>query len=364
MKPGILKILLFILVLPYSLVIRTRNILFNLNILKSHKFKTPTISVGNLSVGGTGKTPHIEYLIKELQKDFNVAVLSRGYLRKTRGFLIATPNSSALDIGDEPAQIKLKFPKLIVAVDSNRVRGINKLTEAYPEIDVILLDDAYQHRWVDAGVSILLSDFNKPFYKDYLLPAGRLREHRYNSRRADIILITRSPREMSAIDRRIMLGEVAIKSHQRLYFSSVIYKEPYPLFDNDFKPLCLSKIIDSKRNILLVTGIADPGEMYSYLNTYSKEIIHLRYPDHYFYKNKDIKKILEEFSKMPEGESCIITTEKDAERLKEQQNIGTLPKESIFVLPIGTTFLNNDTDEFNNFISDYVRKTKSNSIIS
>jgi len=364
MKPGILRMLLLVFALPYGLVIRFRNLLFNIGILKSHKFKVPVISVGNLAVGGTGKTPHIEYLISALAKDFKVAVLSRGYMRKTSGFHIASPDSTSREIGDEPAQVKRKFPEIIVAVDADRLRGINLLMEACPDIDVILLDDAFQHRYVDPGVSIMLSDYSKPFHKDFLLPAGRLREHRYNSRRADIILITRSPLDISAIDRRIMVEDIAIRSNQNLYFTSITYKEPYPLFEDGAEPLCLSEIMETKRNILLLTGIADPSQIYKYLSIYAEKIIHLSYSDHHYYSEKDLRKIVDEFNRMPEGKTCIITTEKDAERLKELQTIASLPKESTFVLPIGTTFLNNDAEEFNNFISNYVRKTKSNNIIS
>ncbi|MDX2413605.1 MAG: tetraacyldisaccharide 4'-kinase [Bacteroidales bacterium] len=359
-----LKIFLLIFALPYGLAIRIRNFLFNVGVLKSRKFKVPVISVGNLSVGGTGKTPHIEYLVTELKKDFKVAVLSRGYKRKTRGYILATNNSTALEIGDESAQIKLKFPDIIVAVDADRVGGIKRLCKDIPDIDVILLDDAFQHRYVEAGISILLSDYNKPFFKDYLLPAGRLREHRYNSKRADYILITRSPINMSAIERRVMVGEIDLGSHQTLYFTSVIYKEPYPLFDKSAEPVCLSEIVETKRNILLVTGIADPSHLYNYLSIYSEKIIHLSYPDHHFYNEKDIQKIIDEYQKLPKGKRCIITSEKDAERLKEKHDLASFPKESTFVQPIGTTFLNNDSEEFNKFISDYVRKTKSNSSIS
>lgn len=364
MVKGIFKVLVFPISMLYGLVVRIRNILFNTGVIKSHKFRFPILSVGNLAVGGTGKTPHIEYLIQTLRKEFKIAVLSRGYKRKTSGFIIAGNLSSASEIGDEPAQIKRKFPELVVAVDADRTNGINRLLLEKPDLDLILLDDAFQHRKVEPGLSILLSDYSNLFTKDYLMPSGRLREHRSNAKRSDFILITRSPLDLSAIDRRIMVNNIPLRSHQHLYFTSVVYKEPLPFSSDTKEPLCLSKIAESNRSILLITGIADPQPIYSYLNVFSKNIVHMSYPDHHFFTVKDIDNITDEYNKLPVDNRCVITTEKDAERLKEFNNIASRFDKNVYVLPIGINFLNNDAQEFNNFINSYVRKTKSNNSIS
>ena len=364
MVKGIYKYLLFPLTLLYGFVIRVRNFMYNTGLLKGHNLNFPVISVGNLAVGGTGKTPHIEYLVELLKKDFKVAVLSRGYKRKTKGFILARTNSSASEIGDEPAQIKNKYPEIVVAVDANRLNGIDKLRSECPDLDVILLDDAFQHRKIIPGTSILLTDFSNPFTKDYLMPSGSLREHRKNMRRADFILITRSPLQLSAIDRRLMVNNMPLQSHQNLYFTSVIYKEPIPFNQEIDEPLCLNKIAESNRSILLISGIADPNPLYTYLSLYSKNIVHLSFPDHHSYSSKDLDRIKEAYSTLPEDNRCVITTEKDAERLKEFNNIASHFDRNLYVLPIGIRFLNDDAKEFNNFITSYVRKTKTNSVIS
>ncbi|MEE4115814.1 MAG: tetraacyldisaccharide 4'-kinase [Marinilabiliaceae bacterium] len=364
MVKGIFKYLLFPLTLLYGFVIRIRNFMYDTGLFKVHKLNFPVISVGNLAVGGTGKTPHIEYLAELLKKEFKVAVLSRGYKRKTRGFIIAGDNPTAALIGDEAAQVKKKFPGLIVAVDANRLNGINRLRSEYPDLDVILLDDAYQHRKINAGINILLTAYPNPFTKDFLMPSGRLREHRKNMRRADIILVSRSPLQLSAIDRRVMVSNIKLKSYQNLYFTSVLYKEPIPFNQDIDRPLCLSEIAKSNRSILLISGIADPGPLYSYLSIYSKNIVHLSFRDHHFFTAKDLEKIIKAYSGLPEDSRCVITTEKDAERLKEIDNIASYFDRNLYILPIGLSFLNDDTKEFNNLITSYVRKTKTNKLLS
>lgn len=364
MLRGPFKILLFPFTLIFGMIVRIKNYLYNRNILKSVSFDIPIICVGNLTVGGTGKTPHVEYLAALLSKRFRVAVLSRGYKRKTSGFVLANEGSSASEIGDEPAQLKNKFPELIVAVDANRVAGVRKIIDRHPETDVIILDDAYQHRKISPGKSILLSDYNNRFTSDFLMPYGKLREHRKNSRRANYILISRSPLDISAIDRRIIVGEIAPLSHQHLYFTSVVYKEPLPFFDDTPEPLCLSKISETNRNILLVTGIAAPENFYKYLSIYSNRIIHLKFPDHHSFTLNDLSKINSAYSSLDSGNRCLITTEKDAVRLKEIPNIADFIDKGTYYIPIGISFLNDDGEEFDNYISDYVKTNQSNSIIS
>ena len=227
----ILKIFLYPLSLLYGLITGIRNFLYDTGILSTVEFNFPVICVGNITVGGTGKTPHTEYLAGLLRENFKVATLSRGYKRKTRDFRIASSSSLVSDIGDEPLQIFRKFPDILVTVDRNRVHGVNRILQGYPETEVIILDDAFQHRRITPGFSILLSDFERLIVRDHMLPYGNLRENKGNMRRADIILITKSPENISPIQRRLIVKEVNKSPYQNLYFTSFIYKPPVPVFE-------------------------------------------------------------------------------------------------------------------------------------
>lgn len=221
----VLKIILWPLSVLYGIGVSIRNRLFNLGILKTQEFDIPIICVGNITVGGTGKTPHTESLINELKNDYRVACLSRGYKRKTSGFVLATANSTANDIGDEPMQIKAKFPEITVAVDANRVRGIKKLMQLPEKPEVIILDDGFQHRYVKADINIMLIDYNRPIYEDHLLPLGRLRESIHAKDRANYIIVTKCPQNISPIEKRIILKHLNLKAYQQLLFSSMKYGE-------------------------------------------------------------------------------------------------------------------------------------------
>ncbi|MCD4769022.1 MAG: tetraacyldisaccharide 4'-kinase, partial [Bacteroidales bacterium] len=333
-------------------------------LLKSVEFDVPVISVGNITVGGTGKTPHVEYLISILKDDFRVAVLSRGYKRKSKGFILAGDNSGSLELGDEPAQIKSKFPEIIVAVSSNRVYGIRSILKTHPGIDVIILDDAFQHRSVTPGINILLTDFNRLMTRDYLLPMGRLREHKYNRRRADYIIVTKSPSQISPLDRRLIVNEIPPASHQYLYFTTINYLEPKNIFNPEAVRLTMDNILNEGYHVLLVTGIAFARPVKEHLNKFSSHIKHLSYNDHHWFGEKDLDLFEEVYNSMPRENRCIITTEKDAARLKEITNIAQRFDNNVFYLPIVISFLNDDTDAFNHFIVDYVRKNKPNRILS
>ncbi len=224
------NILLYPVSLIYGFITGFRNFLYNYGILSTTVFPVPVICVGNITVGGTGKTPHTEYLIELLEKNFKIAVLSRGYKRKTRDFRIASLSSTVSEIGDEPLQIFRKFPRTLVAVDRKRVNGVRKILELSPETDLIILDDGFQHRRLTPGFSILLSDFERPIIKDHMLPYGDLREHRSNMRRADIILITKCPESLSAIQRRLFVKEIGKAPYQNLYFTSLAYNAPLACF--------------------------------------------------------------------------------------------------------------------------------------
>lgn len=327
--------------------------------LKSREFEIPVITVGNITTGGTGKTPHVELLIKILTENYRTATLSRGYKRKTKGFLMATENSTVFDIGDEPKQIKQKFKNNLMIVDENRVRAINRIIEGETneEVDVIILDDAYQHRYVQPGISILLIDYYRPITKDYLLPVGNLRERAWRKKRANIIIVTKSPVNMKPIDRRIMEKELNIFPYQKLFFTSFKYNEPKPVFENrKFKGL--TKNI----NVLLVTGIAMPFPLLQHLSNYTENVEHLKFPDHYNYKESDIDLICSSFNKMPLSDNIIITTEKDAMRMQDCKFSEKLKNLPLFYIPIEVAFLEEEGEKyFKKLIIDYVRKNKRNS---
>jgi len=357
----ILSPILFPLSLLYGLIIYIRNRLYDYNILKSNQFNISLISVGNITVGGTGKTPHIEYLTDLLKSEFNVATLSRGYKRKTKGFVLATKESTAREIGDEPRQIKQKFPEITVAVDADRTNGINKLTEQNKDLDVILLDDAYQHRKVDANLAILLIDYSKPINKDFILPFGNLREQAFEKKRANIIIITKSPKDLKPIDKRVIFNKLDPYPFQHVFFTSFDYGNLSPVF-NSKKTISISDFNDNE--VLLVTGIANPKPLKEYIvENISKNIEVLEYSDHYDFKESDFKNIGQKFELIKSENKIIITTEKDAMRLQKFSNIADNLRNKFFYIPIQVKFLNNRTDNFNQQIIDYVRKNKEHSFL-
>jgi tetraacyldisaccharide 4'-kinase len=359
------NIFLYPISLIYGLITGFRNFLYNTGIFQSVEFHSPVICVGNITVGGTGKTPHTEYLIELLRKTFKVATLSRGYKRKTRNFRIASSLSHVSEIGDEPLQMFRKFHDILVTVDRNRVHGVKKILQGYPETEVIILDDGFQHRRITPGFSILLSDFERLFVRDHLLPYGNLRESKENMRRADIILITKSPENISPIQRRLIVKEVNKAPYQNLYFTSLIYQNPLPVFDNktDNKAhLELSQCKDC--GIVLITGIANPIPLKEYLQRITGEIIHLSFPDHYDFNETDIIRISSAYKALKSPVKYLFTTEKDAVRLCEFANIADPIRSALFYIPVGIHFLNDDKDEFDNIIVEYVRKNKRNNRIS
>jgi tetraacyldisaccharide 4'-kinase len=287
-----------------------------------------------------------------------VAVLSRGYKRKSRGFIIAEDTPDPKIIGDEPAQIKRKYPDVIVAVDERRRRGIEKLLKLNPSPDVILLDDAYQHRYVKAGLSILLDDFSKPMDQDFLLPFGRLREPVSEKKRANIILVTRSPVSLKAIDMRMRAKHAMLDNFQHLYYTSMTASEVKGVFSGDF-----NLFRNSKPEILLVTGIANPRSVKPFARKISTRIKELSYPDHHAYSEKDLDRIISELTKMDPLNSILLTTEKDAVKLEEYEARLQAYADRIFSVGISVKFLNNDENNFNNQIISYVRSNKRNSIL-
>lgn len=359
------SIFLYPLSIIYGLITGIRNFLYNAKLLTSFEFKLPVICVGNITIGGTGKTPHTEYIISLLKENFRLVILSRGYKRKTCGFQIATTSSLVSDIGDEPLQIYRKFPDITVAVDKNRVHGVNTILEKRPETEVIILDDGFQHRKIKPGFSILLSDFDRLMVRDYLLPYGNLRESTDNIRRADIILITKSPENLSAIQRRIVVKEINKAPYQNLFFTSLKYFEPVPLFENISPENVFSDESHRKEmKIILVTGIANPKPLKEYIQNNFGGIVHLDFRDHHKFTSLDIEMICSTWDKDKSPLKYVLTTEKDAVRLREFTNIAEPYRSSFYYVPVGIFFLNDDKDEFDKLIINYVRKNKRNNRVS
>ena len=344
----------------YGLGVRFRNTLFEIGFLKSKAFAMPIISVGNITVGGTGKTPHVEYLIRLLQDHSRVAVLSRGYKRKSHGFQIADESSTARTIGDEPFQMKQKFPKTIVAVDKDRVHGIEALNQQYQDLDVILLDDAFQHRYVKPGINILLVDYHRLIIYDTLLPAGRLREPLTGKNRADIVIITKCPKKLKPMEYRVITKAMDLYPYQQIFFTTLEYGELTPVFEKEGLQLSLEKLKD--HHVLLLTGIASPRQMEEDLTPTVKKLSMLSFPDHHAFSQKDFEQISSEFASLP-SPKCIITTEKDAARIIGLKGLSNEIKKNIYILPVRIKFMLNQGEKFNENIIGYVRKNSRNSIL-
>ncbi|PJA09503.1 MAG: tetraacyldisaccharide 4'-kinase [Flavobacteriales bacterium CG_4_10_14_0_2_um_filter_32_8] len=353
----ILNILLFPFSLFYGSIVYFRNKLYDWNILTAKEFNFPVISVGNLAMGGVGKTPHVEYLINLLKNDFRVATLSRGYKRTTSGFYLADNHSTSIDLGDEPLQFKNKFENLIVAVDEKRVSGINKLKELHPEINVILLDDAYQHRSVTPGINILVTDFSNLYINDTIVPSGRLREWAFGSKRADIIIVSKTSAVLSPIDKRRIKESLNPEDYQKIYFSYLKYGEITP-FTEAAKNL--TDTIGNNFSILLLTGIAKAGLLFYKLYHEFNIVEHFKFADHHNYTESDVIIIKERFKNLFGNNKIIITTEKDIMRLSLPKIKDLIQDIPIFYIPIEICFHGNDKVEFDEQILKYVKANSRN----
>lgn len=322
----------------YGLVVGIRNLMFDYGVLKSKKFQLPVICVGNLTVGGTGKTPHTEYLVRLLSKQYQVAVLSRGYKRKSKGFVLATKDTPMTEIGDEPYQMKHKFPNIHMAVDKDRCHGIEQLMKDHvkPSTDVVILDDAFQHRYVQAGINILLMDYHRLIYFDKLLPSGRLREQLSGRLRADIVIVTKCPRYLTPMDCRGIERSLDLGNWQHLFFTTYRYPK---------------SIKDVGDNPLLVTGIASPEQMEYDLSKLIPKFEMMSFPDHHPFSPQDIEDI-----RSKAAGRTILTTEKDATRLHGLKNLK--------VIPIEVEFLDEKAKEFDQIIQNYVLKNSHNNILN
>lgn len=330
--------------LGYNLATATRNAFYNLGIFKSTKFSTPVINVGNLSVGGSGKSPMVMYLAGLLSKYYRTGVLSRGYGRLTKGYGITNYESNYKTVGDEAMQLFERFKnRFVIGVSEERVPGAKKIIEDM-DLDVLILDDAMQHRAIKPGFNILMTDYNDPYFKDFVLPAGNLRESRNNARRANVIMVSKCPDDLTQEKKQYYISRIRPQQYQKVFFSSISYDEH--IYGTE------KKLPDNNLayyDILLITGIANPNPLVSHLAKFSTRVKHLKFKDHHNFSNQDIKNILEEYKKLGEYK-LILTTEKDYVRLKTFDQL----RELVFYWPININIDNQE--EFNQTILDYVRK--------
>ncbi|HVS98500.1 MAG TPA: tetraacyldisaccharide 4'-kinase [Puia sp.] len=348
LKP--IRILLFPLSLAYALVIIIRNWCYDKGLFHSTSFNLPIICVGNLAVGGTGKSPMVEQLIRMLKDQFRVAVLSRGYKRKTKGYALASSSTTALDIGDEPMQFHRKFPDVTIAVGEERIVAIPQLLHDRPETRVIILDDAFQHRAVRAGLNILLTDYSNLFTRDWWLPSGDLRDAPSGYKRADVIVVTKCPETLSEEERRSIATEIEPGSNQHLFFSSIRYGEPYHIVAQT------PTVIDETVEVLLVSGIANPAPLKHWLDGHSHTYYEMAYGDHHIFTIDDLHAIVRRFNAIGAEKKIIVTTEKDAVRLvKFRQELETCP---MYVLPIAPQFLFREDDRFQRLIYNFINEFK------
>ena len=344
----------------YGFAVSLRNTMFNIGLLKSRAFDIPVISVGNITVGGTGKTPHVEYLIRLLHDTFHVAVLSRGYKRTSKGYIKATPQSTMPEIGDEPYQMKQKFPDITVAVDKDRCHGIEQLMADDQQLDVVLLDDAFQHRYVKPGINILLVDYHRLIIYDELLPAGRLREPLEGKDRADIVIITKCPKDLKPMEYRVVTKAMNLYPYQQLFFTTIDYDRLRPVFHREQAEKELHELADV--HVLLLTGIGSPEQVQHDLQPYAPHLATLTFADHHVFNDKDVQLINETFEALP-SPSIIVTTEKDATRLQEAEGLSEHVRANLFILPIRICFMQEQGESFNNYIINYVHKNSRNSIL-
>lgn len=335
----------------YGAVTGIRNWMFEHGILSQEEFDVPVVSVGNLTIGGSGKTPHVEYLAGMLSLDYKMAILSRGYKRKTKGFILATNTSTPETIGDEPLQIYKKYGSRVkVAVCENRRKGIAKLLKEYPDLNLIILDDAFQHRYVKPKVSVLITDYYRPVYEDKLLPLGRLRESAHNIDRADMVIVSKCPENIPPLEYRLITKKLDLMSFQKLYFSRYNYGYLQPVFPDDSPYHVQLNSLTSGDSVLLVTGIANPRSIVRYVKQYPFKTKICHYPDHHNFSREDLEYIKNKFDSLPGRRKIILTTEKDAIRLMYNPYFPTELKQITYYLPISVNMA--DGIEESDFIYD------------
>jgi len=350
------NLLIRILLLPFSLLyglgVSINNLFYRWEVLKPFRFSLPIISVGNLTVGGSGKTPHTEYLIRLLQPHISLATMSRGYGRKTKGFLLAKENYSAYELGDEPLQYARKFEDVVVSVAENRGMGVPKLLSKHPEVETILLDDAFQHRSIEPGLNILLTEFSKPYYKDFLLPSGRLREWTSGAKRADAVVVSKCPESVSLHQMERIEKKLHLLPRQQLFFSYYKYLRPYNIFNPSQKA-----DLANYDAVFLVSAIANTDYLLTYLESQNLSVNDLSFEDHHRFSNYEISNIIHRFEQQSGERKILLTTEKDAMRLELHKGYFLEKDVQVFALPIEVRF-HPFKESFDDYIKDYLLSVK------
>ena len=342
------RVLLLPVAIIYGFIIFIRNFLFDKKYLKSASFNFPLICVGNLAVGGTGKSPMVEYLIELLSPDFKIGTLSRGYKRKTKGYALANQQSTALDIGDEPMQFHSKFPDIAVSSCEERIVGIPHLLQDVPGLQAIILDDAFQHRTVRAGFNILLTEWNNLYSHDFFLPTGDLRDEWLSAKRAQVIIVTKCPYNLSAEMKQKIIRSLHPEAIQKIFFTTIEYGTPYHIFNHGDE-----WHLTPRDEVLLVCGIANPKPLKEYLHEKAHTYYQQDYSDHHIFSIDDLNEIKEKFEEISAKDKLILTTEKDAVRLiKFTEQLASLP---MYVLPIRHYFLFEEGEQFNELVTDFIR---------
>lgn len=340
----------------YSGILSVRHKLFDGGVLHSTEFDIPIICVGNITVGGTGKTPTTEFLVSALSGDYNVAVLSRGYKRKTQGFVIATSTSSFKRIGDEPKQVKLKYPDIPVAVCEKRVEGVRRLLSIHPEINLVILDDAFQHRYIEPWVNIVLMDYNNPIYEDAMLPYGNLRDLPSQLSRANIVLVTKCPDQIRPLDMRIISKNLDLLPYQHLFFAGIESDTPQPLF-----PSSTPIVLKQGTPAVTLTAIANPKKFLEHVETTFTLVDRFIFPDHYTYKMRDIEALEASLDKLP-VDTVVLMTEKDAVKLLGSKRLSEGLRRRMFYIPIRMKFVDGNEGQFRRVLAQYVRENQKHNI--
>ena len=343
-----MRILLLPISFFYHIVLTIRHKLYDWKLLKTTRFENPIICVGNLNLGGTGKTPHSEYLINLLKGSFRVATLSRGYGRKTKGFQLADTQSTFEDLGDEPLQYHRKYPEIAVGVDEDRVEGVTHLLWEQG-VEVVLLDDAFQHRKIEAGLNILLTEFQHLYIDDFLFPAGTLRDVKSAAKRADMIVVSKSPKDLDETTKATIIAKLKPEAHQKVFFSTIEYGHFTPM-----NPAAECLNAETAQSALLFCGIAHPKPLIDKLKTQFKNLEVVTFSDHHAYTENDIRHILERFGQLAGEQKIIVTTEKDAARLTNSPYLCQFEDAPLYDLPVTVRF--HEEEKFNEEIMNYVRK--------
>ena len=344
-----MRLLLYPFSFLYAVITNVRNLLFDMGILASKEYEIPIICIGNLSIGGTGKTPLADYIISFLS-EYKIAIVSRGYGRIKKGYRVVETNSKVKNVGDEPLLLKQKHPNSVVAVDENRTRAIEKIMRNHPEIDVVLMDDGFQHRRVKAGLNILVTDYQIPYYKDFLLPMGTLRESKKASERADIIIVSKSPKDLNPTEKKGMIQQLGVFITQRCYFSNIRYKSWICISNN-------SEILENEKySITLLSGIANPSPLIKKLEKDGHTVAVMQFADHHNYTKTDIRAILNNYNQDNSTKKLILTTEKDAVKLMAFEE--EFKDTNLYLAPIKTEF--EEKGNFEKQILNYVRANTKN----